>query len=350
MLAVKTRDRPIEFPSIQTFFPKETTVNHSSTRTFSIGAFPMFYLWAPILLAMLSALAPPMPAHATEIEPDPLTDRRSLAWAFAGSHFHQFDTDVDAGGSFEVNRSAIHLSHTWYLNYGLDLTAQCGYSIDDYIFSGSTGLVGLDPWNDIRTLRFGGSARWRPNDHLTVVGGSTFRFSSEGNASLSDGFQAGGFTGFAYEVNDTLTIGPGLGAITQIEDVVSMFPILIIDWKITDNLIVSTGRGGGATQGPGLTMTWHFAGPWAASIGGRYQRYRFRLDNNGIAPNGIGQEKGLPLYATLSYDVGEKTKVSVVAGVHFAGELKVENSRGNTVAKQEYDPAPFVGILGEIGF
>ncbi len=273
-----------------------------------------------------------------------------VTWAVRGGYLHQFDTDVDGGGSFEVNRATVQVSSTWRVNPELAVSGRFGYSFDGFGFSGTTGLAGMNPWSDIHGLRFGAGVRWQPDDKWTVYGGPTFRFNAERGASLGDGFQFGGFAGFSYKVSDTLTIGPGVGAITQIEDSLSVFPILIINWEIVEDLYLRTGSGLAATQGPGLELMWKFAEHWSLSVGGRYERQRFRLDGNGTAPNGVGQDRGLPVYAAVSYHFNEKTSVSVIGGAHFAGELKLDNDRGNTVAKQEYDPAPFIGVLGSIEF
>lgn len=306
------------------------------------------------LCILLSTIAGPL-LFADDGEPsvddvDATADWSPLTWTLHGDYLHQFDTSVDGGGSFEVNRAAILASTTWQVNPDLAVSGRFGYDLDGYGFSGTTGLSGMNPWTDIHGLRFGTGMHWRSDDRWNVYGGTTFRFNAERGADLGDGFQVGGFAGFSYKFSDTLTVGPGIGAMTQIEDSLSVFPILIINWEIMEDLNLRTGSGVAATQGPGLELMWRFAEQWALTVGGRYERQRFRLDGNGLAPNGIGQDKGLPIYAALSYYFNEKTRVAVIGGAHFAGELKLGDDRGNTIAKQEFDPAPFLGVLGSIEF
>ncbi len=67
----------------------------------------------------------------------------------------------------------------------------------------------------------------------------------------------------------------------------SVFPILIIKWNITDTLKFETGRGFGASQGPGLNLVWQATDKCKLTLGGRYERQRFRLNDDGIAPDVI---------------------------------------------------------------
>ena len=325
-------------------------MNYPTLRSSTLFSAATWRRPAIALPCALLGIAVSTAVHGAEPSEDSAADSEGMHWTFEGGYVHQFETDVDAGGSFDVDRVGVQATGTWSVNPDLEVSGRVGYGFNAYAFSGTMGLAGLNPWSEIHALRFGGGARWSPDDRWTVLGGPTFRFNAERGASLGDGFQVGGFAGFSYKVNDSLTIGPGIGAITQIEDSATIFPILIIDWEIVENLFLGTGTGIGATLGPGLELTWQFAENWSAVVGGRYQRQRFRLDGSGVAPNGVGQEKGLPLYVMVSRRFNDRTSVSVIGGAHFAGELKVDNSLGGTVAKQEYDPAPFVGVLGEIEF
>jgi hypothetical protein len=88
------------------------------------------------------------------------------------------------------------------------------------------------------------------------------RFTGEKEADFDNALTGGGFAGFFYRYGDRLTIGPGIGVLTQLEDSPRVIPILIINWKITDTLSLNTGRGIGATLGPGLTFDWRPSRVW----------------------------------------------------------------------------------------
>ncbi len=178
----------------------------------------------------------------------------------------------------------------------------------------------------------------------------SLRFTAESGADLEDAGSGGGFAGFAYRFSDRLTIGPGIGVVTQLEDDATVFPVVIINWKITDRLNLSTGRGLGATLGPGLTLSWKATHKWNFSLGGRFERLRFRLDENGIAPKGIGDDRSFPLFGGVVYSFSRQARASLVGGVKLGGELRLEDEKGRRITKEDYDPAGFVGFTFSLRF
>jgi hypothetical protein len=261
-----------------------------------------------------------------------------------GGYVHQFDTDIDNGGSFRVDRlvaqGGVTYTTTNQLSFGLAL----GYGFDGYKFSGSEGLGGLDPWDDIHSWRVSAPVRWRFKERWSGFVMPTVRWAGESGASAGDSFIGGGIIGFSYRISDRLTIGPGLGIFSQIEDSVNVFPILIIDWKITDTLNLQTGAGLGATQGPGLALNWRPWEKWTFSLGGRYEKLRFRLDDKGVAPDGVGEDRSFPLYLGASYRFNQHLQASLIGGVEVGGNLTLEDEGGARISKEDHDPAPFIGF------
>ena len=301
----------------------------------------------PLLVCVLAAaqeegtVPPPPQAQPEGLQISPL---------LSGGAVYQFEASVNDGGDFSVGRFYIEPGVALDFSRDLNLALVVGYSYDAYDFSGTTGLGSPDPWDGINTLRFSARLRWAPDDKWTVFAIPTFRFAAESGADWDDAIQGGVIAGFSYKINDKLTIGPGFGVLTQIEDDPSIFPVLLIDWQITDRLALRTGRGLGATQGPGLQLAWEFEDQWELVFGGRYERLRFRLDNSGIAPGGVGEEESIPLYLGVSYNFDRFTSVSFLAGVNLAGKLTLENSSGGRISRRDYDPAPFLGIIGRVRF
>ena len=211
-------------------------------------------------------------------------------------------------------------------------------------------MGGLNPWNDIHTLSLSGRLRWAIDDRWTLFAIPTLRSSIESGADLGDGIQGGGLAGFSYRISDRLSIGPGIGVMTKIEADPSVFPLLIVNWKISDTLSLRTGRGLGATRGPGLTLAWKFARSWEFSFGGRYETFRFRLDKDGVVPNGIGEERSIPIYSGLSYALSPQAKLSLLGGINVNGELRTETENGKDFIKEDYDNTGFIGGLFSLRF
>ena len=64
----------------------------------------------------------------------------------------------------------------------------------------------------------------------------------------------------------------------------------------------------------------------------------------------VGDDKGFPLYAFLRYEPSERLTVGLLAGVTFAGELKLEDSDGRLISETDYDPAGFIGAAFRLTF
>ena len=181
------------------------------------------------------------------------------------------------------------------------MSLSVGYGFDGYNFSGHEGFAAQRPWKNVNTIRFSLPTRWRLDQKWSMFAGPNLRFTGETGADLTDSMTGGVFAGVAYRVNDRLTIGPGIGVLTQLEDNTRFIPVLIINWKITDTLSLTTGQGVGATLGPGLALNWQPSPKWNFSIGGRAESLRFRLDKDGKVPNGIGDDRSFPIFCGVVY-------------------------------------------------
>jgi hypothetical protein len=267
-----------------------------------------------------------------------------------GGYVHQFKTDMDDGGRFSSDRLSVRGGVTYASNYRCSASLSLGYGFDRYDFSGNTGFAALRPWEHINSYRVSVPVRAGFKDAWTVFLIPTLQSFAENGADLDDGMRGGGFVGISYRFGDRLTLGPGIGVMSQIEDNATVFPVLIVKWKITDRLSLETGRGLGATLGPGLVLRWMASDKWDLAVGGRYEKLRFRLDKKGIAPKGVGQDKTFPLFAGVSYHFSRRAQVSLLGGADLGGELRLEDKKGDLIAKDNYDTAGFGGITFNVRF
>jgi len=261
-----------------------------------------------------------------------------------GGCVHQFDGELDGGGSFDTDRLFLQGGVSHATKDGRSISLALGYSFDGYDFSGDSGFAGLRPWNNIHSFRFSAPVRLKYDDHWSLFVIPTVRAGAESGADFDEAFSGGGFAGFSFRFSDRLTIGPGMGAITRIKDDASVFPVLIVHWKITDRLSLEAGRGLGATLGPGLTLNWRATDSLNLSLSGRYKRLRFRLDKDGIASNGIGDDRSIPLIGAVSYRFSRKIRASLLGGVALGGEVRLEDERGHRLSESEYASAGFLGF------
>lgn len=269
----------------------------------------------------------------------------SNGWAsFArGDAVYKFDTDIDDGGSYNATRFTIQAGAGYSRDRQTNVSFSLGYSYDDYDFSGKDGFGSYNPWEDIHTISFGVPMSLGIDDHWTAFVIPSIRSTGESGADFDETITGGVLGGFSYRFSDKLTIGPGLGVISQLEESATVIPILIVDWKITDKWSLDTGRGLGATLGPGLTLNYQPNSEWRFGIGGRYESLRFRLDKKGEIGGGVGEESSFPLFVSSTYNVTPKANISLVGGVELGGELKLEDKDGRTVKEESYDTGLFLG-------
>ena len=178
----------------------------------------------------------------------------------------------------------------------------------------------------------------------------TLRYNGEKNASSSDSRTWGLFAAATWKVKENLTIGPGIGIFSRLEDGTKFFPILAIDWDINDRWNLSTGRGVASTQGPGLNLSYKLNEDWSLGVAGRYENSEFRLDDEGPAAGGVGRDQAMPLVFTAKLTPTRQFTVSMFAGLEFAGKIKIKNSLGELIQESKYDPALLAGVSFNLSF
>ena len=301
---------------------------------FSVRCFKTAFISAAILVILFPVigLAASGPAAGW---------RHTLTAAYAW----QGASDLAEQGSFSVDRGVLEYrlatrpGKRWFAGFS------AGYGKDRYRF-GSTP-TSFSPWQDIRSLQFGIALRYLADNRWTLFGLPVLRYSAEDNVSLNQGREYGLIAGASYRFGDRLTIGPGMGAFRGFGNEDDVFPVLFIDWRMTETLSLETGRGLAATRGPGLALRWRPVQKWEFGIAARYEKYRFRLDDGA---DGIGQDKTVPVVATASWKPRAGLKLSALAGIETAGVLSIENSAGTLVAEQTYSTAPIAGLVASLSF
>jgi len=309
---------------------------------------------AIILSVVASLVFPAFPSicDAREAWEGDRMQRPEPGWStfLRGGCAYQFDTDTDDGGSFNAERFVVQGGVTYAPDYRRSVSFALGYGFDGYDFSGDRGFAALEPWKNIHSYRVGMPVRWGLDKAWTVFVIPSLRFVAESGGELEDAMRGGGFAGISYRFGERLTIGPGIGVMSEIEDSATVFPVLIIKWKITDRLTLETGRGLGATLGPGLVLKWEASDKWAVSLGGRYDKLRFRLDDEGMAPNGVGQDRAFPIFCGVSYNFSQHSQISLLGGVDLGGELRLEDEQGGLIVEEDYEPVPFAGMAFSFRF
>jgi hypothetical protein len=313
--------------------------------------------WASSLMLIAtssSALAQAQPPGEQEVESaaDPTQTSREVNFSVSGGAEHQFETGIDGGGEFAVDRFNAGLGVQTNLTEQLQLSLRFNYNLDLFNFDGPAlgQSLGADPWDDIHTTGAAAIFSAELSDDFTAFGGPVVQFSREAGADWDDSWVAGGVFGATYRFSSELSIGGGGVLTTQIEDHARFSPILIINWKISDDFTLASQTTSNASGRTGIELIYNVGRGWELAAGAASQHSRFRLDSDGPVPDGVGQDQSLPIWLRLSCGVNSRLRIDAVGGVNTSGELNLEDSGGDRIAKEDYDMTPFVGVFGSFRF
>lgn len=286
-------------------------------------------------------------SNATSAQPAP----EGWFWTVDGLYAAQGDADIgDGGGEFSLQRVYLGASLDYLWNPRTALGVSVGGGLSRYDFSGESGLAPGEPWEDIEDWRVSLVSRFAITDQVSGLIIPSYRVNRESGASTSGADTWGLLAGVSWRLRPGLTLGPGIGVFERLEESTAVFPILVIDWDITERWNLSTGRGLAASQGPGLTLGYTVNDDWTVNLVGRYEQIDFRLDNEGPAPGGIGRDEVVPLVLGAEWSPNPGTRLSFFVGGEFGGTLELADRFGNVIAESDYDTALIGGASFSLRF
>jgi hypothetical protein len=273
------------------------------------------------------------------------------AWSSAKPQAHfiveagvvsQAKADIDGGGNLKVNRFDAGLIYRTALADNLHLSSSYLLGISSYDFS-STGFG--EPWETVVFNRLGLQLSRDLNDKWSLRGGGLLMSSGESGADFGDSITGGLSLGVDYRHSQALFLSAGLAVISQLEDDAQVTPLIAVNWQASDRWLIRFGSipfSGGA--GAGIEGEYKLRDNLNLGVGMLYNQRRFRLDDSGPAPKGVGEENTVPVRLRLGWQLSEKASLHFIGGIVTGGELRVESSNGTRLAQQDYDPAPYLAV------
>jgi len=253
------------------------------------------------------------------------------------------DSGIDGGGDYSMFGAVVRAGVTGSMG-GANL-AGLSFSYDylDYSFSSPAAFGGVAPWNVVRRygvaapLAFGFSDRWVLGFIPSV---DWFR---ENGADEGEALTWGGVLSATRFFDGGNRLGLGVGVFQRLEKT-SVFPLLLIDWKLGDRWRLVNPLPAGPTGPAGLEVDYRFDGGWNVGLGAAWRTTRFRLSESGPVASGIGEERGVPVFLRATRSLAPGLTMNLYAGVVTAGQLRVEDRNGNALREVDTDPAPLVGV------
>ena len=295
-------------------------------------------------VALVFALPRP-PASAQELEEISEEQARPQFKLIGEAGFtYQGDADIDGGGSLQVNRDNAAVGGQAEVVPGLRWSNTLFFGASDYDFDGG-GFSAGNPWETVLSMRYGTRLTYALNEQWGIFGGGILMLAPETDADWGKSFTGGGTLGADYRYSKTLFVSLGLGVTTQIEGDVKVEPAVALNWLPDEQWAVRVGAvpvSGGAAAA--AEVAYQIAEPVGRGLGVLYNQRRFRLDNSGVAPNGVGEDNTLPVRLRLGWDITPNVSVHLLGGVVLGGKLRLEDENGNLLNQPSYDPAPYGGV------
>jgi hypothetical protein len=221
---------------------------------------------------------------------------------------HQFNSDLDKGGDVRVNRYFFQFDWNKRISNTLHTGISLHYNLHDYSFSESSSLWELKTLEKVHSVGLGIKFMYMIDEDWRLFIVPSLEFSGESGAELNDSLIYGGIVATAYRISPDLSIGAGIGIFSRLEEI-SVFPMIVIDWKINDKLRLSNPFRGGPSGPAGLELSYAINKNWELGLGSAYRSFRFRLNEEGTASNGIFQDRAVPAWGRLSWNSGSQVKI-----------------------------------------
>lgn len=297
---------------------------------------------AVLVLALLLGLAPAA-SRAEDGSPDGYDLVRPSPVRISVIPSYQGKANLDDGGDFNVTRVRMLLNMNLKMADRTLWGLGASHDYEDYDFTGGTGFAGGKPWDQVQRTALSGRVAYFADSGFVFLVAPSVMMARETGGGRENALSAGGTLSAARRIRPGFALGVGVGAFSLLERGVA-FPFLFIDWKINDRLRLSNATPPGPTGPGGLELSCDLDGRWQAAVGVSSRRTRFRLDKEGVAPDGIGEDRSVPVWGRISWRPGRHLALGLHAGASLNGKLTVEDHGGSQVDSERYGAAPFASL------
>ncbi|UCG38437.1 MAG: hypothetical protein JSV00_09705 [bacterium] len=298
----------------------------------------------PILALLAAAACVPATGRAQGLdEKDP-----GIGLNLSVAVIEQAGTDV---GDSEMDLSGylVQVEKNLVQNRRLILGFSASYGMWNYTFAGPPADTWNGPWGKVRSVGGGlaiiapGSGKW--SYFLAPV---LDCFWEEG-ADAADGLVSGAVAAAVHSFRHDRRLGLGAGVFKGLEDTM-VFPFISVSWQLNEDLALQNPLSAGPAGPAGLELVYDPSGTWQIGGGWAYTSFRFRLDDEGVGPDGVGEISGINVWVRASWQVDPKVKLGAYAGASLAGDAVIEDSNGRELESEHVGPTPLAAVTMEWKF
>ena len=256
---------------------------------------------------------------------------------------HQFDADVDEGGSVGFGSVSISAGVTRQMVPAFAAGISARHIGEQWRMDTPAAFAGQSPWRDLQRSNVGLNLSLALSRSFLVGLSPVVEWARERDASADDALTYGAVVSAVKVVNSGLTLGAGASVNRQFYSV-KVSPFLIINWKWSERFKIANALPAGPEGGAGIEARWTLGPDWELAGGGVIRSDRYRLANDAPYAGMIGETASIPMFARLSRTLGPHGKADFYAGVLANGRLRIKDSDGNEVAHTAYPVAPALAM------
>ena len=273
------------------------------------------------------------------------TRAQDATWSsfVAVTPIYQGESDLDNGGDFSLGGLLVRAGVSRGFGDGNRVGVTVNYDYLDYSFSNPVAFGGRAPWNIVQRYGVTVPLSFQLRDGWSFGVAPEIDWFKENGADSGESLAWGATFSVAKRFQDGNRIGFGLAVFDQIEDTL-VSPFLVIDWRLSERWRLTNPLAAGPTGGAGIELDYQLNDRWTMGGGVAYRRYRFRLSETGPVPNGVGEERGVPVFFRATYSFTRQLSLNMYGGVVVGGRLRVEDPSGNTLRQDDFDPAPLLAV------
>jgi len=260
----------------------------------------------------------------------------------------QFETDI-SDSQFDVSRYLLSTDMDLVFSRKMILKLGISWQVDEYSFSGPPADPWSDPFKTVQKAGVGLNAILPTNGNWGYFLAGTLNWSWEEGADRAEGQVHGVIVSASYNFRRDRRLGFGMGLFEGLEET-RIFPYAVISWSLNEKWSLMNPLRVGPAGPAGLELVYNASESWQIGGGAAYRSFRFRLDDEGIAPDGIGEMNGVPAWVRASWRASPKVRLDIYGGAILAGEATLEDSGGRILESDSYDTAPLAAVALEASF
>ena len=292
-----------------------------------------------ILFAQSSCFAGSPPAKATGQEnTGPQNNYR-----FSYTPIYQFETDLDSGGQFDVQRHFLRFDMSRSIDTHWTVGLGLSFDYEVWNFSNIAELHSVDLWDEIIRPGMSIPIFYAPSRNWRFGLIPSINYAGASGADPSESLSYGTVVSGAYAFGPRLMLGLGAGIFERL-DQFEMFPYVVINWKISEQFRLTNPFPAGPVGPAGMELVYSPVSSVEMGIGGAYRSYRFRLDDSSTVADGIGDMSFWAPFLRVGWKLSGAYRVDINTGLLMDGSITIEDADGHELGETDFDAAPFVGV------